>query len=101
MPPEEPQPAQVLQRRTSPDQQPQLLIQWNNQDAASATWENAHEIRLRFPEFQVELEDELSFETEGVDTIQETEHDPPAKTKPGPTRIQPRRNTQLPIRLRD
>jgi hypothetical protein len=38
----------------------QVLVQWQDEQAASATWEDLDDFRARFPNFQ--LEDELAFE---------------------------------------
>ena len=37
-----------------------MMVQWQDEQAASATWEDLDDFRARFPDFQ--LEDELAFE---------------------------------------
>jgi hypothetical protein len=37
-----------------------VMVQWQDEQAASATWEDLDDFRARFPDFQ--LEDELAFE---------------------------------------
>ncbi|KAL4555815.1 hypothetical protein LXL04_038443 [Taraxacum kok-saghyz] len=61
-------PSKILQRRQSGDNKTQVLIQWTNQDIDTATWEDEQDMQIRFPSFQVGLEDESVFMEEGIDT---------------------------------
>ena len=54
-------PGRILAGRLTRDVR-QVLVQWQDEQAASATWEDLDDFRARFPTFQ--LEDELAFEAE-------------------------------------
>ncbi|KAI3805922.1 hypothetical protein L1987_21810 [Smallanthus sonchifolius] len=69
----------------------QLLVVWNNRDVAEATWENYTDFCTRFPDFQLELEDELILKGKAVDTSLPI-------TGPG-TSERPKRTTRKPARL--
>ncbi|XP_076960401.1 uncharacterized protein LOC143636775 [Bidens hawaiensis] len=46
----------------------QILVAWKNHNVAEATWEDYSEFHPRFPEFPLELEDELILKGKVVDT---------------------------------
>lgn len=54
-----PEPVRITGARTARGVR-QVLVQWRDEPAASATWEDFDDVRARFPDFQ--LEDELDFE---------------------------------------
>ncbi|XP_076933766.1 uncharacterized protein LOC143599774 [Bidens hawaiensis] len=60
-------PAQVIDHRWKLGKL-QILVAWKNHNVAEATWEDYSEFRLRFPEFPLELEDELVLKGKAVDT---------------------------------
>jgi hypothetical protein len=55
-----PTPARVTRARLARGVR-QVLVEWQGEPPASATWEDLDDLRARFPSFQ--LEDELDFET--------------------------------------
>ena len=58
-----PTPARVTRARLARGVR-QVLVEWQGEPPASATWEDLDDLRARFPSFQ--LEDELDFEGRDV-----------------------------------
>lgn len=63
------QPSQVLDHRHRLGNL-KVLVAWKGQELAEATWELHEDFCARYPEFHVELEDELNLEGKAVDTAQ-------------------------------
>lgn len=81
-------PAQVINQRQLQSGIQQVLIKWTDKDISEATWEDAEEIKLRFPDFPTGLEDESNLENGGIDTAhsaaqeQARLEDPQATSRP-------------------
>ncbi|KAJ0895862.1 putative nucleotidyltransferase, Ribonuclease H [Helianthus annuus] len=63
------QPSKVLSSRHKLGKL-EILVAWEDRDIAEATWEEYDEFTVRFPDFQVELEDELVLKGKAYDTGQ-------------------------------
>ncbi|KAL4583040.1 hypothetical protein LXL04_007604 [Taraxacum kok-saghyz] len=91
-------PYKLLQRRQSADNRTQVLIEWTDQDIDTATWEDEQDIQIRFPSFQVGLEDESVFMEEGIDTPHGSSTHTTAQSN---ATTRPKRRIILPARFRD
>ncbi|KAL4583246.1 hypothetical protein LXL04_007814 [Taraxacum kok-saghyz] len=96
----EPTKTAILQRRQQ-GLSTQFLIQWPNTDTTDATWEDADEFQLRFPAFLPGLEDEPTFEGEGIDMAQPGETQLAAQTEESIALARTKRNIKKPQRLMD
>ncbi|KAL4581445.1 hypothetical protein LXL04_017660 [Taraxacum kok-saghyz] len=96
------QPTSVLDKRTSQTGEQEALIQWQHRQIAEATWETNANLAQHFPNFMqtnnLELEDELSSEQEGIDTSpgQLSPKDPPMQST-----SRPKRTIKVPNKFRD
>ncbi|GJU03264.1 reverse transcriptase [Tanacetum coccineum] len=87
-------PEVVLDRKTTQMNKVKVLIKWLGHDISEATWEDEEQIRFQFPEFPLNLEDEV-ISHEGGNDRSITGHI-------SPTTVQrPKRQSKRPARYSD